>query len=421
MRVVITNCQLYNSGDAAIVLGMFRILQKAFGDDIQITILTTDAIGARKYYAGLYVGQSVYFTFRERGGVLGRLLAKSSISLHRARLRYFRALLTAAERRAREVYRCADLVISVGGTYLVEHYDLRARLYEFYMALLAGRPPVLFTQSLGPFRRPENRKALQEILAASPLILLRDERSKRNLEELGIEPTKMHVHADAAFALVDSSRVAAARSARREIRRVAISVRAWQNFEQRNSTDGMRIYRSAMARAVEWLVNVQGAEVVFVSTCQGIPEYWADDSAVAGEIVSSLAPDVRQSVKLERGFHSPKQLLEMLTGFDMAIATRMHMAILALASGVPVLPIAYEFKTEELFSSRLNLGEWVLSLDTLEETSVVALLPQFVAALPEIRPSLFDAVAREKESALDAASVLRGAYPTLVRNGSSRG
>jgi colanic acid/amylovoran biosynthesis protein len=407
MRVVITNTQLYNGGDAAIAIAIISILANSFGKPLDIIVLDPFADGAAKYYPDLCVRQMPFYTFANCPRGVRGALTRLGPWFHRLRARYFTFLLTRAERQALDIYRRADLVISTGGTYLVEHYDLRARLYELYLAIFAGRPPVFFTQSLGPFSSPKNRRALKEIFDAAPLVMLRDERSRRNVLDLGIDAAKTQVLADAVFALADPSVLTAAASRKAEVRRVAISVRWWQNFQGRTAAEGMRIYRLAVARAVEFLVRERRAEVVFISTCQGIDEYGARDSAVADEVVASLAPDVAAFVRVDSDFHRPAQLMDMLKGFDLVIATRMHMAILALVSGIPVLPVAYEFKTEELFESGLGMAEWLLSIDTLSEASISNLLPRFLSELPNFRARLFGAVMSERESALRAGDMLK--------------
>jgi colanic acid/amylovoran biosynthesis protein len=257
----------------------------------------------------------------------------------------------------------------------------------------------------GRFASPAT-SALREICAASPLVLLRDAKSKRNLIEIGVAPQKLTVAADAGFALAEPAALASAAKAKTQVKRVAISVRSWRNFEARSAQEGMGVYRRALANAVEWLVETLDAEIVFVSTCQGIDEYWARDCDVALEIAGDLAPRVRERVSVDQKFHTPEQLLEMIGGFDLVIATRMHMAILALAAGVPVLPIAYEFKTQELFANELGMSEWVLSIDTLTEESIASMLEKFLDNLPNLRPSLFAAVARQHERAIGIGALL---------------
>jgi colanic acid/amylovoran biosynthesis protein len=403
MRVVITNCQLYNGGDAAIAVAIMGLIARAFGRSTEITILDPSAEGTRKYYPDLHIGQMPYHKFGKRRRFIVDLLGFSVTTLL-ARLPLFS---TITERSTISIYDRADLVISTGGTYLVEQYDLTPRIYELFLALAARRPLVFFAQSLGPFVKEGNRRALRKVFGASPLIMVRDARSRRHLLELGIDSAKIHVVADAAFSLVDPDVIRDAKFKEIETPRVAVSVRHWDHFRAQSPVSGMNTYKRSVARAVEWLVAVKQAEVVFISTCQGIPEYWAQDSVIAQEIVAILSREARSSVTVDHEFRSPQQLIDKLRTFDFAVATRMHMAILSLAAGLPVLPIAYEFKTEELFRDKLEMGRWLLSIDDLKEESIEKLLPDFLAELPIFRSTLFDAVLRERESALEASELLK--------------
>jgi colanic acid/amylovoran biosynthesis protein len=228
-----------------------------------------------------------------------------------------------------------------------------------------------------------------------------------NLAEIGVRAEKARITADAAFALADPATLTAASKWKGAIRRVAVSVRHWTKFKAKSVAKGVRDYRRSVGNAVEWLVTSLGVEIVFISTCQGISEYWSDDSAIAEDIVANLAPEVKPFVSVDHAFHSPEQLLILLRDFDLVIATRMHMAILALASGVPVLPIAYEFKTEELFINEFGMSDWVFPMEDLTEVSISRSLPKFLERLPELRPVIFGAVERLRKDALGIAAELR--------------
>src|SRR5690606_22599367 len=101
-------------------------------------------------------------------------------------------------------------------------------------------------------------------------------------------------------------------------------------------------FERAVGQLVEHLVRVRGAAVDFLSTCQGIPEYRFNDAAVALRIAATLPDDVQSAVRVIEEFHTPAQLISLYRDYDAVIATRMHVAILALAAGTPVLPIPYE-------------------------------------------------------------------------------
>ncbi len=63
---------------------------------------------------------------------------------------------------------------------------------------------------------------------------------------------------------------------------------------------------------------------------------------------------------------------------DFVVATRMHMMIMSLCVGTPVLPIAYEFKTKEL-SKRIGIDNLLLEIDTVTPEQAAASLETFIS------------------------------------------
>jgi colanic acid/amylovoran biosynthesis protein len=202
------------------------------------------------------------------------------------------------------------------------------------------------------------------ILAAADLVVLRDERSLRFVQEVGAPPERCLVLPDTVFALAPAGGPAL-RTEVRERPVVAVSVREWAHFEGLDAEEGMRRYVAAVREAVTGLVRQAGAQVVFLSTCQGRPEYWTDDSRLAVEIDAGLPADVREHVEVDRGAYDPAALVARLADVDAMVSTRLHGAITALCAGTPVLAIAYEFKTVEVFG-QLGLEEWVLDISDLD-------------------------------------------------------
>jgi colanic acid/amylovoran biosynthesis protein len=87
----------------------------------------------------------------------------------------------------------------------------------------------------------------------------------------------------------------------------------------------------------------------------------------------------------------------------------MHMAILALSVGTPVLPIAYEFKMRELFE-RLAQGRWVQDIEAISAGALINAVDQLLKALPDIRQPLFTAVQKEYENAIASGHLVRQAF-----------
>src|SRR5690606_39190214 len=149
---------------------------------------------------------------------------------------------------------------------------------------------------------------------------------------------------DAAFVINEHADGSASPSGRL---RLAVSVRSLKFFQQ--PEEAAETYSGCVARMVTVAVREFGATVTFLSTCQGMPEYWTNDAASAAEVVALLPPDVCKHVNIDANFRQPQQVAIAYADFDLVIATRMHAAILAMTAGTPVIGLAYEFKMDELF------------------------------------------------------------------------
>jgi colanic acid/amylovoran biosynthesis protein len=409
VKVVVGNTVALNGGDAAILYATVDVLRRAFGEPLEVTAADLQAEAAARHHPGLRFCPSLHAGVSDwAGGGLPRklalLLTLGVAALGPGRLgAAARSLLPAPLHRTLATYAAADLVVSAGGTYLVPHYDLTPKLFDFLVTLALRRPLVLFTQSLGPFDGLRQRRLLRFVLRRAKLILVRDERSVGHLRALGVT-ANVRVAADAAFALAPAD--IGTGSARRLPRtpRIAVSVRDWPHFRQ-GARAGMERYRAAVAAFVADLALRHGAEVTFLSTCQGTPDYWTDDGAVAERIVALTPAEARARIAVDRAFHTPGQLMDRLAAFDMVVATRMHAAILALCAGTPVLAIAYEFKTRQLFA-RLGMDDFTLEVETLTGESLIDAWQRLAAALPQLSATLWPAVARERQSALGVATVL---------------
>ncbi|NNF56884.1 MAG: hypothetical protein HKN04_01455 [Rhodothermaceae bacterium] len=419
-RIAVLNAVLANAGDAAIALGLVHSLRTALGKDVQFTMYDSLPETTAPHYPEFDVHASVY-TLAWKAEARG-LVAKARRTVRWRIVR--RRLLSRAERLGRRgqalgkhdasaggilgALHASDLVISTGGTYLVEQYWLGPRLFELDLVQRLRRPLVLFTQSLGPFEKPAVRRALHAVFRYALLVLVRDDRSRQHALE--VAPTaRVEVRADAAFALAEPAVVQAARTRAlptdRPLR-IGISVRDWPHFTTMEAATGMGRYREAVAHLVAHLVREYNAEVVFISTCQGLPAYRYDDSRVAAAIVEKLPAEVRGHVTVETDYLRPEAIMKATGGCDLVVATRMHMAILSLCAGTPVLPIAYEFKTREVFG-RLGMEDRVQDIETVTGERLADATERLLVDLPTVRAALFARVEAERADAMAAGVRVR--------------
>lgn len=353
MKVALINTTLLNGGDAAINAGTMRILANAFGPETtEFVCYDAHRSAAESYYPELDLREPLFDRIERkvpgrwsRKAVLIYLLVVAKL-FHRKRNKIYFNIFK-FEKDIIESYSEADVVVSAGGTYLVNNYRIAPKLYEFLLVLAVGRPLVLFTQSIGPIGKLRDRLLLRFILRRATLVMVRDERSRREVLSLGGRADRVVRCPDAAFALAEPE--AAPLSVLSNPSRVAVSVRDWPFFAA-GDEDGMGRYLDAVADFVRSAVEIDCASVTLISSCQGVRDYWTDDSRIAELVLQRLPPHVRANVELDSRYRRPAELIDRLRDFDCVVATRMHMAILALCARVPVVPIAYEFKTRELFA-----------------------------------------------------------------------
>lgn len=382
-----------------------------FGESVHIDVSEqTPTVAARLYpeiafHAGLHVQHAHWPRWRSHGGLasLRKRRTRLAVRLLGSAPALARMLLSREQRAHLDLMAAADIVVATGGTYFVEHYDFTAKADELLAAQALGKPTFLFTQSMGPFKKPKSRLTMNRIVAGSRGVFVRDEKSKRHLAEIDAQMDRVHVHADAAFALATPDHPRAASGNRP---RVAISVRRWSHFRAGSGEDVGERYRRAVADAARTLVRA-GAEVTFLSTCQGVPEYWTDDASFASQLVADLLPG-EAHIHVDRQFRSPEALAEMLRGFDVAVATRMHFAILALCVATPVVAIAYEFKSRELLTA-MGYGAWAFDIEDVTVDGLVRATQEALAGGDSLRSSIATQVRAFRSDAVGPARRIQGA------------
>jgi colanic acid/amylovoran biosynthesis protein len=428
-KISIINTFASNGGDAAILFALIRQVYEQFGTSVQIVIYDEQQELVSRYLPGWDFRSSFLFRNREKGTKNWLRLLRLSLIFRLVAaawaLRFkctwtARLLLDKDEFRDLQDYASSDAIVTTGGTYLVENYPLLPKLFGLEIARILRKPLIFYTQSLGPFRKPLHRYLLKRIFNYSHLVLLRDSQSLAHVEELHVRKDHLVVSSDIVFSLAQEEELRKAAENSRPVKdgflMVGLTVRDWPYFKTREPGKGMDFYLRSVAAMVTHLIEMHGARAIFVSTCQGVTEYDQNDSGVAFKIRSMLPAAVARAVDVDDKFHRHEELMNVYRTCDLVISTRMHGAIMALSSGTPVLPIAYEFKTTELFK-RFGLAEWVLDIETIEPEGAVDLLERYLRQLPIFRRTLFEHVEQSRREALKSGSLMHKAVLEQLLHG----
>jgi len=102
-----------------------------------------------------------------------------------------------------------EAVLFGGGGIFQDSTSLRSLLFYAKLALAAkakGKALLLVAQGVGPLRRGISRRIVRRVFESADLADVRDERSRRLLEEVGVEASKVTVSTDLSFLLAEEAR-----------------------------------------------------------------------------------------------------------------------------------------------------------------------------------------------------------------------
>lgn len=404
-----------NGGDAAIAAGAARFLARSSIRPIGVTVLDSQPEQAARLHGhDLDFLPALHATTRgpSVNAPFGRVRRRAFKARRAAPVAALRPT-SPARRQVVEAIRGAWLVAATGGTYLVDHYPWAERLEEYELAAQAGVPLVFLTQTMGPFTRVDRAtRRLGRILHQAIAVLARDEQTLEAITRIAPR-ANARLAPDLAFALAGQGRTGSEAPSNHLHRcehgpMIGISVREWHHFRGKDTSTGMSDYLAMMAAIAGGLVSRFDATIEFTSTCQGVPAYRYDDAEVARRVRALLSDPVAARVSVDDRFRRPQELLAHLERFDALVSTRMHLGILGWIAGTPVVGIAYEPKTEALFT-RHGLPGLVHDIETLDPEGVLVSVGDILAGA-DTPAAAHQRAAREASELLLIADTWRGEH-----------
>ncbi|SHE67361.1 polysaccharide pyruvyl transferase CsaB [Desulforamulus putei] len=240
-----------------------------------------------------------------------------------------------------DVYRAlkdSDLLISGGGSLLQDVTGIKSLLYYLGVIWLArrlGKPVFFYAQGIGPVRSWLGRLAMRLVVNKVNFITVRDESSRRDLEEMGINRPCIQVTADPVLGLeekfVDKTigraiLEEAGLDLSIERKLVGVSVREWQ---------GLTDYKKVVAEVCDKLTRL-GYQVVF------LPMHYPDDLKTSQEVVGLMEQPA--AALSER--YSVVEMASLIANMDLLIGMRLHALILAAVMHVPPVAVSYDPKID---------------------------------------------------------------------------
>lgn len=403
MKFLFTHCySKQNRGDAAIVATMLRRFRRMFPSS-HMTLATMDFIeSGEKFESTPQVHSFFYLAIYTSRWVIMRAVKTFYIicasvvwaCLFRVTHVRFNWLMSKQLLETLEAYTQADIVVPVGGGYLLGKNNLHdtltvvLQLHAILIALILGKPVLLFSQSIGPFGNLLQNVAVRLVLNQVQIIMTRESLSTQNLKEIGVSRPRIVEAADAAFLFEPSIQTQGKLLLERfgvpiAKKIVGVTVRNWLPHLEQSA------YEQAIADFVKEL-EAQHYTVLFVP--QVSSTFHNDNDTLVQERIRKLLPVNTTGVYYLSASISFEEVKLVFAECAYVVGTRMHSVIFGLTSNVPALAIAYERKTLGIMSS-FGLQQYAVPMEQVTSELLLqkfALLEkhsgEYIAKLQEHMP-----------------------------------
>ena len=245
-------------------------------------------------------------------------------------------------------YARADLVVDIGGgDSFTDIYGTKRFLTVWgtkARAQLTGLPVVLAPQTIGPFNAAWTRMLARRVMNRSRAVVTRDAPSTAFLAEMGVKTDILEV-TDVAMGLpYDPPKPREGGPMRVGLNVSGLLMNGGYTGENQF---GLSIdYPTLIRDLVAEMVAREDVELHLIGHVQSEEQPWEDDQR-AGEALAEEFP----GAIVAPVFNSPIEAKSYIAGMDFVAAARMHAAIAAFSSGVPVVPMAYSRKFIGVFGT----------------------------------------------------------------------
>lgn len=418
-KIFITiNPSFHNKGDGAIIFGALKTLRML--DNAEITLLSSHSEYDRAQSEKMGMGLNIISTFNhssERRYTFSNakqfLFIRPFFVLSSALCRLFLYKTFRLKYRGfikKDVWEeyCKSDIIIVGlnGTFTTM-YGLGGFAVNFYTIALAKilrKPVVIYAASIEPFKNKLWEILGKYIINKVDLITLREERSYKYLQKIGVTKPPMHVTTDLAFLLQSASpervkEVMLIEGINKNIEpligmTVSQGVSYWAFPELTNSKERYTKYIDEMAKVVDYLVDRLSATIVFIP--HSITPY-SEDRNVGKDIYNKV--NNKHKVKVILNDYTSAEIKGIISQCDLVVGARTHSVIIATSMCIPSILIAGSLNKPGIISEILEQEEWVYN-ETLDFNTLISKINKLLSNREEIREGLKPKAENMKERAL---------------------
>ncbi|MCZ2845667.1 MAG: polysaccharide pyruvyl transferase family protein [Candidatus Bathyarchaeota archaeon] len=405
MKIIFLNTHsTLNSGDAGIVLAQIQFLEKKFSN-LEIALTSRTPERDLKFYNPM--GIKVFCPIIPAPSIFTGNIQKIEQSLKN--LFAFKS-----KRDLIKETKKSDLVISSGGGYFYSNRKIFPGPMFFQnflhakLALILNKPVIFFPQSFGPFYNPVASEILRDILESDHIVKIfaREKTSfdfLYNLLNKKKSKEKIDLCPDIAFYLNKKNNRCDSRinlNLPRPI--VAITLRQW-DFPEIESIkekgEKQEGYLTNLEEICHGIFYNWGGSVVIFPQARG-PGIFENDIIISRKLWEKLKKVIPEKNMLFINLPdvvSPLHIINILSQVNLVIATRLHSAIFALITGVPVISITYQPKSKGIMEV-LELEHFGVNITHIDPEEILRLTEEILNHHCDIQRKIHDNVSHIRKT-----------------------
>lgn len=404
MKVLIPNVtSKKNIGDLAITAGLLRLIRLNI-KETNIIVHSSDHQLHDQNLANR-IDQTIYsWVAFEKKDAMSRIVRSLVLLVEYIFIRTFGIIIFKKSKLFELLtdYKSADLIIFAGGGYLrskaglSQSLNLIMQLAMFKIATSLNKQVIVAPISVGPFAYGWQESLTAKVLRETKLVTVRESVSYDVLKKYNA--TNCAISSDHAF--FNEFEFNARRNENPFI--FGFTARTW--LPRIDQTNFENFYAQAVIEFSEVEKNMVIQPIVQVQA----PEYGEDDF-VATEKIAKIIKDAGLKVMPIIKLFDIESAVKVYSGLNFFIGMRMHSNILSVLCNVPVVAIAYEYKTEGIMN-QLGVGRYCINVNKVDKNNLFTVLVEAYQNRFTIKGELDTNVAKIKNEGYNNWSKIFSTY-----------
>ena len=366
MNIILTNAPVKNGnrGCVALSLSAMYIIDKILND--------------KNIPHQFYLPQSGYEKIAEHTTKAGDVILKfmslmdiTPLSIKQQLKNLFKYKEYQATKKA---YQKADFILDIGqGDSFADIYGKRRFDWifsQYRLGMKYKKPYCILPQTIGPFKDASIRAQACKGINYAKCVLVRDKQSRDYVKELLPDKPVTEI-IDVAFFMPFKRK-----EFNKDFVHVGLNVSAllWHGGYTRDNQFGLKVdYPSLVRSIIDYFLKQANVKVHLIPHVVGSERHVENDYAVSFDLCEEYS---HPNLILSPLFLDPIVAKSYIAGMDFFMGARMHSAIAAFSSEVPVFPMAYSRKFNGLFTDTLQYP-YMADMKAQSETEILAGIKQY--------------------------------------------